>query len=566
MNTYQQVVLNARKQFLKLNKSQEKELLNLYTELAQQLERDISKCRTTSKELYLKKLHNIVVANIRDMHGDLKNIIVSNINSSSEIASSVDYAYYAAITNNTGLLTTFNSMVMNTREQTVRKLIQGQFYKKDKNNKFVTLSQRLWNLENNNIKSIDIAIKTNILRGANAKELAKNIEKYVNPCNRINIKTDAVGFNQNISYNASRLARTSISHSFRETQVQQAMNNPLNIGMKWELSPSHRLRMHGKRDICDEYANQNNYGLGIGVFPAKDLPLGHCNCLCNTFEVNTPINEAVQRLKAWSEGKEDKELDKWYKQNKGITDIKKKEPVVGEKSPKWSERKNINTQYKNKSQIKKHLNEVYNIKFSDSTKNPINKDILQDSINWLDTFHEHFKGFSAVDPVELPIIKIKGSMKSVGYYRYYPNKPQAVELVLNGQYFTDKEYNMKYIEKCIESKWTVANAQSYKTFVHEYGHHIADSLKWLDAGAEKANNNWCKDFINDTIKEYNKKFDKDISFKNISELVSRYGGTTPEETFAETFAEYFGGESPREFAKLFGEKVEKKIRKYIKRG
>ena len=43
MNTYQQAVLKARKKFLRLNKSQEKELLNLYTELAKQLEIDISK-------------------------------------------------------------------------------------------------------------------------------------------------------------------------------------------------------------------------------------------------------------------------------------------------------------------------------------------------------------------------------------------------------------------------------------------------------------------------------------------------------------------------------------------
>ena len=83
MNTYQQTVLKARKQFLKLNKNQEKEIQELYINLAKQLEIDISKCRTTSKELYLKKLHNIVVANIRDMQGDLKKIITDNINTSS---------------------------------------------------------------------------------------------------------------------------------------------------------------------------------------------------------------------------------------------------------------------------------------------------------------------------------------------------------------------------------------------------------------------------------------------------------------------------------------------------
>ena len=311
MNTYQQTVLKARKQFLKLNKNQEKEIQELYINLAKQLEIDISKCRTTSKELYLKKLHNIVVANIRDMQGDLKKIITDNINTSSEIASSVDYAYYEAITNDTALLTTFNSMVLATREQTVKKLIQGSFYKKK-----TRLNERLWINSNKNIKSIDIAIKTNILKGANARELAKNLEKYVNPKHRIEIKTDAVGFNKDISYNASRLARTSITHSFYFDTVTNAMNNPLNLGIKWELSPSHSMRMHGKTDVCDDYANQNNYGLGTGVFPPEEIPLPHCNCLCHQYSVNIPINEAVKRLKDWSNGSDDKELDEWYYRNK----------------------------------------------------------------------------------------------------------------------------------------------------------------------------------------------------------------------------------------------------------
>lgn len=303
MNTYQQTVLNARKQFLKLNKSQEKELLNLYTELAKQLEVDISKCRTTSSELYLKKLHNIVVANIRDMHGDLKKIISENITTSSEIASSVDYAYYEAITNNTGLLATFNSMVMTTREHTVNKLIQGNFYK-DK----TSLSERLWSNSNKNIKSIDIAIKTNVLRGANARELAKNIEKYVNPQKRIDIKTDEVGFNKNVSYNSIRLARTSITHSFSESMINNAMNNPFNRGLKWNLSTSHSIRMHGKTDMCDDNAGK--------VFKPEEIPLQHPCCLCYFTEENVSISEASKRLKEWSDGAEDKELDEWYNLNK----------------------------------------------------------------------------------------------------------------------------------------------------------------------------------------------------------------------------------------------------------
>lgn len=83
MSTYEQTVLNARKQFLKLNKSQERELLNLYKELAKQLQSDIATCRTTSQETYLNNLHQIVEMNIKDLSGELEKKIKANIETSS---------------------------------------------------------------------------------------------------------------------------------------------------------------------------------------------------------------------------------------------------------------------------------------------------------------------------------------------------------------------------------------------------------------------------------------------------------------------------------------------------
>ncbi len=211
------------------------------------------------------------------------------------------------------------------------------------------------------------------------------------------------------------------------------------------------------------------------------------------------------------------------------------------------------------------MSSEYNLSFSDSRKYPIHKDILQDSVNWLDKFNSYFKGFKGINLVKLPLFKIKPDIKSVGYYSYYTNRPEAVELVLNGLYFTDKGYNMKYIEECIKSKWTVPNAKGHKTFVHEYGHHVANSLKWLDikSGSYKGDD-WYRDFMDEVIHDYNNKYKKSVSFKDTSELVSRYGGTQPGEAFAEAFAEYFGGENPRDFAKVFGTKVENRLNEYIK--
>ena len=307
MTTYKESVLSAREDFLKLSSRQEKKLLQLYVELSKQLKTDILNCRTTSQERYLKNLDEIVKANIQELNGELNKIIKSNIDTSSQIASSVDSAYYKAITEEVGLQAIFQSTVLNNSRATVSKLIQGKFYE-DK----TSLDARLWRISNKSIKDIDTLIKVNVLKGANAKELAKQVEQYVNPTKKLNIVNDYVGFNKNVSYQSARLARTSITTAFRETQIQEAMDNPFNIAMHWQLSSEHGTRMHGKTDICDSYTNDDSYGLGTGNFPSAKLPIGHPNCLCNTYEINVPIDDAIARLKAWNNGKKDKELDEWY--------------------------------------------------------------------------------------------------------------------------------------------------------------------------------------------------------------------------------------------------------------
>lgn len=307
MTTYKEAVLSARKDFLKLSSRQEKKLLQLYVELSKQLKADILKCRTTSKERYLKNLDETVKANIQELNGELNKIIKSNIDTSSQIASSVDSVYYKAITEDVGLQAMFQSTVLNNSRQTVSKLIKGRFYE-DKR----SLDARLWRISNKSIKDIDTLIKINVLKGANARELAKQVEKYVNPTKKLNMLNDYVGFNKNVSYQSARIARTSISHSFTETSIQDAKANPFNKGVKWNLSASHGERMHGKSDICDTYATSDSYGLGTGVFPPDKYPLEHPNGMCFSAQVNTDIDQAIKELKAWTNGESNKELDKWY--------------------------------------------------------------------------------------------------------------------------------------------------------------------------------------------------------------------------------------------------------------
>lgn len=562
MNEYQKRILQARNDFINLNFEQEKELFKIYNDVGDKLISDILNMTDSRTKIHKIETYKVINEYRNELYNNLNRTIESNISKSSNIQNGVQLSFVDTIAPNVKTKEALKRTVTKISNDSVKQLIAGEYYKDGK-----TLSKRIWNITGDNCNKIDTIIKDNIAKGANVKDLAKELEKYVNPKNRITPKTfkDGIG-GDNISYQARRLARTSITHAQTETMIQNSKKNPFSKGLKWNLSASHSSRMHGKKDICDDYEGR--------VFKPDEVPLQHPNCLCYFTEVLEDFDKCIKMMNNWSNGETIPDIDKWIKSGDDKTSIKITTPTEiqtkfgdntkkeAPKEIKWSETQPADKQYKNKKEISDYLKENYNIEFSDSRKYPINKDILQDSINWLDRFHNHFDGFKKVNPVNLPSIKVKANINPVGYYSYYSKRPEAVELVLNGKYFCDKDYNSQYIKQCIESKWTVANAENYKTFVHEYGHHIADSLKWLE-NKELDSDKWCKNFINDVLLEYNKRYDKTCSFKDVSELVSRYGGTKSAEAFAETFAEYFGGDNPREFAQVFGEIVEKKLKEFI---
>ncbi|EGO86252.1 hypothetical protein G8S49_11150 [Clostridium botulinum C] len=296
MNLYRQRVLEARKKFLKLNKKQEIELLKIYKELSTQLLEEIAFCKTISSEKYLSEMEETVQSQMNELNIKLSKTIKHNIKVSSEIASSTSLAYYESITDDIKLRAIFNKSIIKTSSDTVKKLIQGNYYADGK-----TLDRRIWNITKKNANDIDTLIKVNISKGANARQLAKQVDKYVNPLKRTEAKTIVSGMSSKVSYQAQRLARTSITHSFTETTIENAKNNPFNAGLKWNLSSS-----HPRHDICDSYVGK--------VFQPKDAPIQHPNCLCYFTEENIPIEDAIKELKAWSNGKANNRLDKWLEE------------------------------------------------------------------------------------------------------------------------------------------------------------------------------------------------------------------------------------------------------------
>lgn len=232
-------------------------------------------------------------------------------------------------------------------------------------------------------------------------------------------------------------------------------------------------------------------------------------------------------------------------------------PVIDmRKGKEDNSNKHVEKEYSKKEAIE-HLKNTYGIEFKDSRKYPMNEKLLSTCVNWLDKFKSNYGSFIENNPCKIPKIVCNPPSKmhnSVGYYSYYPANTSVVELALNGQFHSNVEMFQEYVDKRVEIKWYPANAKIHKTFVHEYGHHVSNSLKHITE-----NKRFEHDFITECIEEL-KKQDSSYTYSTyvgMENWVSRYGASSESELFAETFAEYFGGENPRLFARIFGEKLDK---------
>lgn len=222
----------------------------------------------------------------------------------------------------------------------------------------------------------------------------------------------------------------------------------------------------------------------------------------------------------------------------------------------WLEYKYEGNVFTSKPDMIKHLDDNYGIEFKDSRKYPIEKTILNDCVNWMDKFNSYFPEFSKVNPCKIPLIENKaasGMKGEIGSYSYYQDSSKVVGISLNGLYHSDLEGYANYLSKAVESKWTIPGAKVSKTFVHEFGHHISNSLSRITKKSS-----WEHEFIKECIEDF-KKIEKGYTYNThigMTDYVSKYSTTSESELFAEAFAEYFDGENPRTFAKIFGEKLE----------
>ena len=162
-----------------------------------------------------------------------------------------------------------------------------------------TLSQSIWKNGLRTKSDIQNVVAKGLTENKSIKAISDDLMKYVDPSARKPWDWSKVypGTATKVDYNAQRLARTMIQHSFQSSLVQSQRYNPFCKGVIW-----HSVGLHGRTcELCMERDGN--------VFPIKDLPLDHPNGLCYFEPALDSMNDIADRLGDWVNGGSDPALD-----------------------------------------------------------------------------------------------------------------------------------------------------------------------------------------------------------------------------------------------------------------
>lgn len=545
MNEYKKRVLQARNEFIKLNFEQEKELFKIYNDSGNKLIGKILNMTDSRTKIHNIETYKIINEYRAELFHNLNKAIENNIYKSSDIQKGVQLSFVDMIAPDVKINEALKRTVTKISSDSVKQLIAGEYYKDGK-----TLSKRIWNITGDNGNKIDAIIKDNIAKGANVKELAKELDKYVNPKNRITTQSFKAGMDSNkISYQAQRLARTSITHAQTETLIQNAKKNPFCKGLKWNLSASHYSRMHGKMDECDDYNGR--------TFKPEEVPLQHPNCLCYFTEVLEDFDKCIETMNNCSNGKKNPNIDEWIKAGDDKTSIKITTPdkiqtkmennktiddskinntvdyMSNRFAPKFGENNNMKLG-KLSINVKKVLNSEFDMwtDLDATNKNKavklyekklkLIKDKLPDGL--------YIPSIVIINFEKIGINDMAGGIAAAGYNR------EKDSMFINNE--LDTEYKIsKYLK---DNEGQFANTNTNSSILHELGHKYHYYLVDLIAKQKNISYNKSKELFDNRIAEYICENDK-IPDRFIENQLSRYAASEfkGETRINEIIAEYF---------------------------
>lgn len=177
-------------------------------------------------------------------------------------------------------------------DQVVRNLVTGNIYEGGWN-----LSSRIWGSTESTLADCYKLVAQGVAMNLPIADIARMLEGYVQPgakkmwnpklpmLNTLkgNIEFKRI-YNKQVDYNAQRLARTLVQHSYQQSFVAVTKDNPFVEDYIW--------RSNGSR-VCPLCADRDGQH-----FPKDALPLDHPNGMC-TMEPNVNRDAMIDQLANW---------------------------------------------------------------------------------------------------------------------------------------------------------------------------------------------------------------------------------------------------------------------------
>lgn len=306
-----------------LTKQQEKNIIKLYSDLAKQIEKDANKLADRNnissilKKQYLEDMSKDVVAQLKS-YGKTIEVDIKK--------SMLDTSQKMVYENNMwlkGVGVDIIGAYSHVPKEIVESIVTGQVY----SGKW-SLSQAIWNDVKKDSQDIRNIVAMGVAANKSTYEIAKDLEKYVNPLAKKEWDWSRVypGTKRKIEYNAQRLARTMIGHAYQESFVRTTYNNPFFDAYQWIASNSERTCQ-----LCMDRAGNDSFGLGVGIFPKDQLPMDHPNGMCTFVVVTSSSHEQiVDRIANWHNKPEGTypELDKFASDLRYTSKVEKAKPTV----------------------------------------------------------------------------------------------------------------------------------------------------------------------------------------------------------------------------------------------
>lgn len=279
-------VAESRKRFLTYSLEKQQDLVDLYSEAAREIQRQLAfyadvEGSITGQRLtaLLRDVNRTIEAmgTIRDGQIDrgIKDSARMGIES---YAKPLDLAGYG-----TGEMRAVFGVVHRDTVEAMYDFIAGDG---------LQLSDRLWKLNTGAKEKVTEVIERAVIQGDSARETAQNLLRRGQPVSKEvleklgvskSAKIGAVamemftpGGQGNIVHNALRVARTELARANNEGFLRTGKKLSTVTGHRWTLTAS-----HSRRDMCDTLATQDIDGLGPGGYKIDNYPMmAHPEDMC----------------------------------------------------------------------------------------------------------------------------------------------------------------------------------------------------------------------------------------------------------------------------------------------